>query len=86
MGGGFVSSGFESDLFLWVLVWGWREWYIWVGGWPSSFYGSGRVDPELFLYSLSSFFRRVSVCLRFALLTMAAMALCHKAGISSSSG
>ena len=40
----------------------------------------------LFLYSLSSFFRRVSASLRFALFTMAAMALWHSAGISSSSG
>ena len=31
----------------------------------------------LFLYSLSSFFRRVSASLRFALFTMAAMALWH---------
>ncbi len=40
----------------------------------------------LFLYSLSSFFRRVSASLRVALFTMAAIALWHSAGISSSSG
>ena len=40
----------------------------------------------LFLYSLSSFFLRVSTSLRFALITMAAMALWHIAGISCSSG
>jgi hypothetical protein len=39
-----------------------------------------------FLYSLSSFFRRVSASLRFALITMVAMALWHSAGISCSSG
>ena len=43
---GFVWSGFKSDLFLWVLVWGWQVWFIWVGGWPSSFFCSGRDNPE----------------------------------------
>ena len=40
----------------------------------------------LYLYSWSYFFLRESACLRFALFTMAAMALWHRAEISSSSG
>ena len=46
VGGVFVWSGFESDLFLRVLVWGWRERFIRVGGLPSSFFGSVRDNPE----------------------------------------
>ncbi len=40
----------------------------------------------LFLYSWSSFFRRESASLRFALLIIEAMALLHRAGMSSSLG
>ena len=38
VGGGVVWSGCESDLFLWVLGWVWRAWFVEVGGWPSSFF------------------------------------------------
>ena len=44
--GRFVWSGFESVLFLWVLVWGLRERFIRVGGLPSSFFCCVRVNPE----------------------------------------
>ncbi len=44
--GGFVWSGFESDLFLWVMGWVWRAWVICVGGWSSSFFSCGFGDPE----------------------------------------
>ncbi len=44
------------------------------------------VSLRAFLYSWSSFFLRESASLRFALFTIAAMALWHRAGISSSSG
>ena len=32
--------------FLWVLNWACREWFIWVSGLPSTYYGIGRVNPE----------------------------------------
>ena len=61
-------------------------WSLALGCRPAAVLGLLWYRFGLFLYNLPSFFRRVSANLRFALFTMAAMALWHKAGVSSSFG